>query len=486
MTRRRTWLMLGIGVVLLAGGLRFARLGAWPFWRDEMETVLDVRSFTGVADFPPSSQTYRLPRLLPVSYSLLALGQRLFGDDELGSRVVPALVGTLHVGLVFFLLRSALGRRAALATALLMALWPQHVHLSQENRFYTIGATLATLAMIAGARAVRRRSPGWAIGACAIAALAVLAHTLLAILLVGIFVAFLASAWAGQDRRLARLAWIAPVAGLVVLAVFVAYVLPLARGWNAGETFGQSAAQSVLSALALLGWPVALLSGVGACLALRRPTATDAYWLAWLGFFGAAVIGLPLVVQHHGEYTFLFTFAALVPAGRAVAHFAGLLRPRGRVAMAAWLAAACLLELPGLVSHYIDGSRLDFRAPAQYVAAHWRPGDRVSSFSPRVFARYAPGVSDVVSLPRSPDGFARVGAGARRVWVVVYGPPGDKEPGLEAWLAANCRSCFVHRPRRPDHQENITEVYLYYPEKAVPGGAPAGALAGVALPGEGG
>lgn len=61
-------------------------------------------------DFPHASQLYRLPRMIPVSYSLLWIGYELFGRDEFGSRVMPALLGTLQVPLVYVFLRPLAGR----------------------------------------------------------------------------------------------------------------------------------------------------------------------------------------------------------------------------------------------------------------------------------------------------------------------------------------------------------------------------------------
>jgi hypothetical protein len=463
MNRRTRRFVIASALLLVAAGLRFSHLGAWPLWRDEMETLRDVRSFTGEEAFPTDSQNHRLPRLIPLSYELLAHGQRLFGTDEFGSRVVPAAVGIVQIALVLVLLRGSLGRRTAFAVALLMVFWPEHINRCQENRFYTIAAMLATLSMLASARAVRRRSVGWMIAACVIAAVAVLAHTLLALLFGGLFVALLAASWAGQDQRLRRLAWLAPAVGLVVAAAFAVWLLPLARGWNEGATFGSTPARSVLTAISLLGWPVAVLAGLGICLMARNPTPSDAYWLAWTACLGLGVVLLPLVVVYHAEYTFLFAFAALVPAGRAVARIAELLRARSPAMRTAWLTAACLLSLPGLLSHYVDGSRLDFRTPAEFVAAHWRPGDRVSSFSPHVFQHYAPAVDDVVSLPDDPAQLGKLADGGR-LWVVVWSQRGGKPADLEAWLTGHCRLCFAHRPHRFDYYDNNTEVYLLHPK----------------------
>jgi hypothetical protein len=456
-------LLICVGLAMLAGALRFHRLGDWPFWRDEMETSLEVRSLLEPTPLP-ESQNYRLPRLIPLSYGLLTAGQRVFGADEFGSRVLPALMGVLQVLLVFVLLDRAAGRSTALATALLLAFWPEHLNRSQENRFYTIAAVLASLSILAGAIAVRRRSLGWAFTAAAAAMVGVLAHTLLVLLLGGLFVGWLAAARVARDRRVGRLAWVVPVAGLLLVPLFVFYLLPLGRGWNDSEMFGYSVRQSVLSTVCLLGWPVVLLAGLGLLTFLRR-REVDAYWLSWASVSAALVVVLPLAVVYHPEYGFLFSLGLLVPAGRGVAVIYERLREHNRLAGWAWLGAACLLNLPSLASHYIDGSRLDFRVTARYVASHARQGDRVSSFSPRVFRHYAPQGLEVKGLvPFHEQGAVeRLTGGAERLWIVVFSQRGGKEKELEDWLGRHCSLHFVHRPRRFDYYENTTEVYLFYP-----------------------
>jgi hypothetical protein len=475
MTSRRTGLLICVCLTLLAGALRFYRLGDWPFWRDEMETSLEVRSLIESTPLP-DGQNYRLPRLIPLSYSLLTLGQRAFGADEFGSRVLPALFGVLQILLVFVLLDRSAGRSTALATALLMTFWPDHINRSQENRFYTIGAVLAALSILAGALAVRRRSLGWAVTAAAAAAVGVLAHTLLALLLGGLFVGWLAAAWVRRDRRLARLAWVVPAAGFLLVPLFLFYLLPLGRGWNAGEYFGYGVGQSVLSAACLLGWPVMLLAGLGVLLTVRRPTALNVYWLSWAALSAALVVLLPLVVVYHAEYGFLFALGLLVPAGRGVAVIYERLRGHHRLAGWAWLGAACMLNLPSLASHYLDGSRLDFRVTARYVAAHARTGDHVSSFSPRVFRHYAPQGLDVKSLLPFHEAGAveRLTGGSGRLWIVVFSQRGGKEKALEDWLGRHCSLRFVHRPRRFDYFENATEVYLFSPPEDARATRPAG------------
>src|SRR5271154_4018975 len=110
MARWKTGLLIALGLAVLAGGLRFIRLGSWPFRGDELAMLQEGTSWLDAEPLDPSSQAYRLPRLIPLSYGFYSLGYKLFGPDELGARICPALLGTLFVVIVFVLLDQSLGR----------------------------------------------------------------------------------------------------------------------------------------------------------------------------------------------------------------------------------------------------------------------------------------------------------------------------------------------------------------------------------------
>src|SRR5262249_50052769 len=152
------------------------RLGAWPFFGDELATFREADAF--VDDEPGDTQTDRLPRMIPLSYLIHRTGYALFGRDEFGSRAILALLGASQVVLVFLFLHGLVGLPRALATALLLAFWPEHIYQSQMHRFYMIAAWFAALCMLSGAWAVQRRSVIWTIVACLFALATILTHTL--------------------------------------------------------------------------------------------------------------------------------------------------------------------------------------------------------------------------------------------------------------------------------------------------------------------
>src|SRR6516225_6156858 len=88
---RSRLLVVGALVVMLAGFLRFHRLGDWPFAGDEILTFPEVDSLFEGPSVSTIEQKDRLPRLIPLGYLVQYLDYQLFGRDEYGSRVLIAL-----------------------------------------------------------------------------------------------------------------------------------------------------------------------------------------------------------------------------------------------------------------------------------------------------------------------------------------------------------------------------------------------------------
>src|SRR4029077_17841255 len=102
--------------------LRFYGLGAWPYSGDETATLNEERVLFHAADVPRETQAYRLSHAIPLSYLAFHISHTLFGDDERGTLVVVALLGSLSVALVFLFLDGPMPRVAALVAAVLVAL----------------------------------------------------------------------------------------------------------------------------------------------------------------------------------------------------------------------------------------------------------------------------------------------------------------------------------------------------------------------------
>lgn len=117
-----TRILVAILLILAAATLRFHKLGAWPFAGDELATIEEAASLFNAPPTPEHSVTYRLPRAIPLSYAIHFAGYLLLGDDEFASRVPAAILGSLSVGLAFWILSRCGNLLAALGTSLLILL----------------------------------------------------------------------------------------------------------------------------------------------------------------------------------------------------------------------------------------------------------------------------------------------------------------------------------------------------------------------------
>ncbi|QJX00377.1 hypothetical protein FTUN_8006 [Frigoriglobus tundricola] len=453
------WLILA-AVLALAAAPRFARLGAWPFAGDEVATLAEADAFSqgDTSDTPIA----RLPRAIPLAHTIHSAAHAVFGRDEFGARVAMALFGTATVGLAFLLLDRPGGRPRAVATAVLIALWPEHVFHSQYVRFYTPATFFGYAALLCGAVAIDRWSAKWMWAAAGAVLAATLCHTVTAALTGVIGVGTLA---AGRACRCSPVRLLVPlcVAAVSLGVFYVIYLRPLLAGWNSDAQWGYTSTRALLSAVNMLSWPVALLGGAGFVLLAADRTRENWYWVTVaLGWLGAAAV-LPRVIAFHPAYVVPFALGALVPAGHAVGRIYTALRPSG--ALPAWVcsALACCGSLPSLLSHELDGSRPDLRTATQYVAANRRPGDRVVAAEADVVTYYlnSPEVVIGVTGPDIAGRLAELAKAPGRMWIILPSGRAGLPPPLIAWLGRNCAHELRARKTRFDYLDYCVDVYLY-------------------------
>jgi mannosyltransferase len=455
-----------LGLVLVAGILRFHKLGDWPFANDELATIAEEKALYEGAPLAPESQTYRLPRIVPLSYFLHHVSNRFFGRDEWGSRVVMALFGTLCVGMTFTLLDVLKGRPAAIACGLLMALWPEHIFQSQQARFYIVVSFFAGLAMLLGAVAAERRTTTAAILTCLAVVATILCHPVIGIVFAIIFLGILAGSYA-ERRPLPKNVVLVFLATGILLGIYgLVYLKPLMSGWNSDATWGYGVVHSLLASVNAIGWPVALLAALGMLLLARERSAQNWYWVTCaLGWAAASAI-LPRLVAYHPGYVFPLASSAVVLAGCAIGIVHDGLRSRGGFIAAAWIGLACLGNLPSLASHYKDGSRDDLRSAARFVEKNWRSGDRVTGFAMTGFGHYAEGCQPAIPLTSDPlRQLQELVADKRRLWIVLQSCRGGLPPELDRYLGTHCSHEFRVRRGRFDYAEYCVDVFLYTPNR---------------------
>jgi uncharacterized protein (TIGR03663 family) len=227
------WLTVESGLyillVLVAGVLRFWALGSQPLQEREAGMALDVwRFYTGGA---ASIRGHS-----PLLFHGTTLFYALFGAGDYVARLVPALAGTLMVGLPY-LLRPRLGRRGALLAAAFLAVSPSFLFFSRQLNGDTVAAA-ACLALVAGIFAYVDQSRPWqlyaAAASLAVALLASGATYTTLLVLGGLAVATLVRTRVASETESPRPAWFGHRPGSDIsrkaLGVFAATVLLLSTG----------------------------------------------------------------------------------------------------------------------------------------------------------------------------------------------------------------------------------------------------------------
>jgi mannosyltransferase len=143
-------------LTLLAAALRLPTLGTQSLWYDEAFTPVHVLHASLGATLHAVSQTENSP---PLWYMLEWGFTRVLGSGAVALRLLSALAGIATVPLAWGVGSELAGRRAAVATALLVAVNPLFVWYSQEARVYGLFVFMATLALWCFLRALRDPTP---------------------------------------------------------------------------------------------------------------------------------------------------------------------------------------------------------------------------------------------------------------------------------------------------------------------------------------
>ncbi|MDR2756948.1 MAG: hypothetical protein LBC20_14720, partial [Planctomycetaceae bacterium] len=476
-------------LIFVAGVLRFYKLGDWSFGFDELFTTLETKILFGETTVPneylrngtvqpENTQYYRLPHLLPAAYAVHQLDYQLFGEDEFGSRMLMAILGTLSVAVIFLLAQPLIGFSGSFILALLILLLPEHILHSQCNRFYILSFLLISVVILLGAYVAVNRSQTAAFWLGPFAVLLILSNTFGGIIWGGVLAAvpinFLCAEKQGnvlfsvKTRNIALwlLLW-----SIVLLGIFVFHITPLTASWNANSSWGYTPLHAAMAFVQSLGWHLLLFSILGTALTLVNIRKDgNAYWFILVLVSGLAVWVLPLKIVYQPLYGFLFIFPFLVTATIFIRKIYQLLLtlsiPFRSVLAVMWVAAAILLNFPTLYSYYQDGNRPDYRAAFQYVAEHWEDGDRLTGFMMGTAQYYIP--NNTPHIPLSIENTAEKlqtildteTGGNGRLWIVLHSGRGGFDQDLRRWLSRNAVFETSFNKKRFDPVENNLEVFL--------------------------
>lgn len=467
-------------VVLGAVVLRWANLGGWDLWTDEVQTLW-VSSSGEFKEGP-------LYRTAPLNFIVTGWAVEMLGERILAARVVPFLAGSLTVAIYYPVMKRWLGGRAALFGTLALSLSFWHVGWSQTARHFAL-EVLLLLGALHGFLLYWREGSRVGLAAMAVLLLASLfTHSSAGFVLVAMVV-FLAAQWllarakgdtGGTLKRNDRRRLVALAACAVVLAVYLpvylqvgSYLLENKRAWNPPYNILGSLTFYVSPVLALFG-----LAGVG----YLKAEGDD----LWLLLLSVAVVP-PLLVSTAGAFT-ISTGAYALPAMLAVAALVGVTADRlleTRAARRSAVVGAALVAVPFLseayaLAHYYsvwNGLKPRWGEAVAYVESHRRPDEGLWAAEGDVAQYYA-------GLGRA-DWVGRYGAGAEADttgqneapagWFAVYLDPspgplsaGDALAGARVPSGASVRAIF---PLHYGAKDRTIVVYRLAESETSPVGA---------------
>lgn len=152
--RRATTFMLVSLATLLALAVRLFRLDTPILWLDELTSLLFTtepwhRLFGDLRDIDIHPPTY---------YIVQKAWIELVGNSTFQARLLPALLGTACIPLVFVLGRRLIGTRGAIIAAFLLTTAPLQVHYSRELRMYSMLCVVVLVALIGLVYALPRQT----------------------------------------------------------------------------------------------------------------------------------------------------------------------------------------------------------------------------------------------------------------------------------------------------------------------------------------
>ena len=364
MSARRSGQGLLIGAAaVIAALLIIAPAGQWPWDHDEVHSLVELQ-LVPLHQFPgPSTQLERMHRLVPVFYGLQHLALLVVPQNEWGMRLLPATCGALVTLVAFVIGWRWRGFAFGVSLFLLLVCSQTLIWLSQQNRFYSLALLFASIEFAA----VYADDDRWTFDALAIAAgvLAILSHNVTLILFGLSCVAITATWFAGWTTRTTARRSLLVMAAIGLVYLF--YLRPLTAGWTSGDTGGTSV---LLSFFAQAGIAPVALAVPGAISVLHRKDAPR--WSSWILFAVLSVVFVAVSPRILGSWNPRYGLFFMMPLWMlAAAGSEAVMRalPSDRLRVA-WLIAVVALLAPKLASHYVDGSRHDFRTAAAVVAAH--------------------------------------------------------------------------------------------------------------------
>jgi len=377
---RQLWFTV-VMVALAAAILQSYGIATWPMADDEVPSLVEMglTQVDAQAFSVPSSQIGRLPRALPVWYR----SQRFIIDhlpkSEVSYRAPSVVYGVLTSIIAFLLAVHWRGLWYGIALALVMNTCQLFVYLAQLDRFYSLPLLLMVAVF---ALMWIPASDLWILPAIGVlSALSVLSHNV-TLALFGLAFGASCLLWLSGYVPI-RLAVRSATALAPALLLYIFYLRPIVSGWSSTG----NPTPVLVSYVAYVTVPVFALTLFGAWLVVARRDNPVMLW--WLLIFGAGVGLLQVTtISWNPRYFVFFLPATWFLAADAIEYVAA--RLDYRLTGVVWYACVVVLFAPSLLSHYVDGSRHDYRQAANVLIAHDRDGSPILSDDAETISYYLP------------------------------------------------------------------------------------------------
>jgi hypothetical protein len=338
---------------------------------------LDAESFVPA----PSEQGVRLPKATIVWNTFQRLAISLLPANELSYRLPSLICGILTSAVIFLLAARWRGLWFAAALAIVQHGSQPFILLAQLNRFYSMPLLLLVLTF--AAISVPQGSVVRVLSVGALTTLTVLSHNItLAVFVLGFLAACPAYLLGSVSNRLLLRSG---VAAAVSVLVYVLYLRPLVHGWNSTgnptPVLVSYASHASIPALAL-----AALGSVVAAIRYRDAERMMVWWA--LMFLGSLCVFQFSSIGWNPRY-FLFFLPPVWMLAAYAMEFVGR-RALSHTVAVAWYGCVAIFLLPGLLSHYQDGSRHDYRRAAEVVMQHHHPDELILSDDAETISYYLP------------------------------------------------------------------------------------------------
>jgi hypothetical protein len=457
-------------LTVLAAGLRFYKLGEWSYFIDEFHTLANTHeslASTARRLFSPNSRA--------AFWLLTKMSLDSFGESAFALRFFPSMFGVATIPLIYFPIRHLFDKYVALTSALIIAVSPWHIYMSQMARWYTLSLLVGFFAVLSFYTFVQRGQKRHCVLYLVLTYFGITLH------LTGVFVPMIAMAYVMallvlaqhyQTKESKRLLFILGFHAILFLA-FVPDIVTFINRWTEleelvgswGSDFGLKAFYHITPSV---GFSAVIGFFLLATLRDRRGLCLGIYCI--LPFTVLSLFAL-LDLNVSARYQ-LFTLPAVsIAAAFTIEYVRGMLSRRRNFI---FMALVLMMILPSLQTDYLYfTSEYGYRHRTQEVFQYIKK--RMTKEDQLVMAGVYPGYEErfyaesLIRAERMDINDRQLITSSienldlkKRAWIVTLGRAVENPEGFRKWIAEKAHLA-VEFPTRRGIQDQTLKVYLYSP-----------------------